>query len=132
MSADNPRNTEWRWHSDSGNAASNPSLSRVLPGDAAPTPAFSDSPEKFGVTRREHDGVRNIYLLYESYQAGGMRVDSLAEAQSSSLEPHSASARDDASSRPSGRLWIRAACLLGVAAAALAGWVWLVRLLLAA
>ncbi|MEJ8852598.1 hypothetical protein [Variovorax rhizosphaerae] len=129
MSANN--RPDWQWNRDGNNAGSNSSASRQLPGEKSRTPATSDAQEEFGSTSPDRAAVRNIYLLFESYQSGGKRVDSLADLQWSRLLSHSASARDDACPPPSGRMWIRAACLLIAAATVLCGWVWLVRLLLA-
>jgi len=117
---------DWQWNRDGNNAGSHSSASRQLPGENSRTPATSDAREAFGSTSPDQAAVRNIYLLFESYQSGGKRVDSLADLQSSRLLPHSATARNDASPRPSGRMWIRAACLVIAAAAVLSGWVWLV------
>ncbi|MEJ8852470.1 hypothetical protein [Variovorax rhizosphaerae] len=129
MSANN--RPDWQWNRDGNNAGSNFSASSKLPGEKSRTPATSDAQEEFGSTSPDQAAVRNIYLLFESYQSGGKRVDSLADIRSSRSLPHSANAQDDASPPPSGRMWIRSACLLIAAAAVLSGWVWLVRLLLA-
>ncbi|MEJ8821580.1 hypothetical protein WKW80_05965 [Variovorax humicola] len=81
---------------------------------------------------QERAAVRNIYLLFGSSRSGGMRVDTSADFQSSHFHPHSDRAWGDAPPRSTGRLWIRAVCVLIAAGVVLAGWIWLVRLLLAA
>ncbi|MEJ8823773.1 hypothetical protein WKW80_17305 [Variovorax humicola] len=138
MRANDQRHSDWRWHREGDHAASQPSLPQQLPDDATRTPVMSDSWDKFGLTSQERAAVRNIYVLFESTQTGGMRrgPDPPPDLQALRFHAHPADGLDNDSPDPdpplsSGRLWIRAVCLLIVAAAVLTGWVWLVRVLLA-
>ena len=130
MSARNPWHPDQPLHRDG--AASQSSLPLQPPGDPAQVAGMSDAWDQCGLTSQDRAAVRNIYLLFESSRSGGMRVDTLADLQSSNFHPHSAHAWDDDPPRSTGRLWIRAVCVLIAAGVVLAGWIWLVRLLLAA
>lgn len=133
MSASNPWHSDRQLHRARDNTASHPSAPRQPPGDAARTPAMSDSWERFGLTGRDLAAVRNIDQRLESTQPFEMwsGKDPSAGFQSSSFQAHPPEAWVDDPPPARVRWLIRAACLLLAAAAVLAGWVRLVRLLLA-
>jgi hypothetical protein len=132
MSAINPWQSDRQLHRARDNAASRSSFLRQPPDQSARAPAMPDAWERCGLTGRDLAAVRNIDHRLKSTQPFEMRndQDAWADFQSSSFQAHPADAWADDPAPSRVPLWVRAVCLLLAAALALAGWVWLVRLLL--
>ena len=133
MSASNPWHLHRQLHRAGDNAAPHLSLPRQPAGDAARTPAISGPWERCGLTSQELAAVRDIYRRFDSTPPFELRRDQdpWAAFYSSSFPSHSEDEWTDDPPPSRVQLWIRAACLLLVGTSVLAGWVWLVRHLLA-